>query len=210
MAAVKITPTKGNLIKVKKTLNFAEKGYNLLDRKRIVLIKEMMSLVDRSKELQSRIAGEFANAYTLLAQATITMGRENLNNISQGIMLEKDYDIIYKSVMGAMVPKIIYEEDEELYIDFGMYNTNPAFDKAIKEFNKVRKTIYELAEIENAVYNLAREIKKTQKRANALDKIQIPKYKKIIKNTEEILEEKDIEEFFRLKKAKSKKEGKAE
>ena len=64
--------------------------------------------------------------------------------------------------------------------------------------------------MENAVYNLARKNKKTQKRANALDKIQIPKYKKIIKNTEEILEEKDIEEFFRLKKAKSKKELKTE
>lgn len=210
MATVKITPTKGNLIKIKKTLNFAEKGYNLLDRKRIVLIKEMMSLVEKSKELQSRITDEFSNAYTILTQATITMGRENLNNISEGIMLEKDYEIIYKSVMGAMVPKIIHKEDEELYIDFGMYNTNPAFDKAIMEFNKIKETIYELAEMENAVYNLAREIKKTQKRANALDKIQIPKYKKIIKNTEEILEEKDIEEFFRLKKAKSKKELKTE
>ena len=210
MSTVKITPTKGNLIKIKKTLNFAEKGYNLLDRKRVVLIKEMMSLVEKSKELQSRIADEFTNAYTILTQATITMGRENLNNISEGIMLEKDYEIIYKSVMGAMVPKIIHKEDEELYIDFGMYNTNPAFDKAIMEFNKIKETIYELSEMENAVYNLAREIKKTQKRANALDKIQIPKYKKIIKNTEEILEEKDIEEFFRLKKAKSKKEQKTE
>lgn len=210
MSTVKITPTKGNLIKIRKTLNFAEKGYNLLDRKRVVLIKEMMSLVEKSKELQSRIADEFTNAYTILTQATITMGRENLNNISEGIMLEKDYEIIYKSVMGAMVPKIIHKEDEELYIDFGMYNTNPAFDKAIMEFNKIKETIYELSEMENAVYNLAREIKKTQKRANALDKIQIPKYKKIIKNTEEILEEKDIEEFFRLKKAKSKKEQKTE
>ncbi len=204
MAVYKITPTKGNLIKVKKSLNFAEKGYNLLDRKRVVLVKEMMSLVDEAKELQGRIETEFAKAYELLEQATITMGSENLSNIAEGISKEKDYEIIYRSVMGAMVPDIVCEKNREIPIDFGIYSTNPAFDRAIKEFNKVRDTIYELTEIENAVYNLAKEIKKTQKRANALDKIQIPKYKNIIKNTEEILEEKDIEEFFRLKKVKSK------
>lgn len=205
MPVYKITPTKGNLIKVKKSLTFAKKGYNLLDKKRVVLIKEMMSLVDKSKALQEKIEVEFSKAYGLLVQANITMGSENISNISEGIMPEDDYKILYKSVMGAMVPKVIVEEREELYIDFGMYNTNAAFDMAIVEFSKIRQLIYELAEIENAVYNLAREIKKTQKRANALDKIQIPKYEAIIKNTEEILEEKDIEEFFRLKKVKAKK-----
>ena len=199
MAVYKITPTKGNLIKVKKSLNFAEKGYNLLDRKRIVLVKEMMSLVEKAKELQNRIESEFANAYELLQQATITIGSENLSNIAEGISKEDDYEIIYRSVMGAMVPDIIHEKKDNISLDFGIYNTN-----AIIEFNQVRETIYELSEIENAVYNLAKEIKKTQKRANALEKIQIPKYKEIIKNTEEVLEEKDIEEFFRLKKVKAK------
>ncbi|HHX67873.1 MAG: V-type ATP synthase subunit D [Miniphocaeibacter sp.] len=204
MAVYKITPTKGNLIKVKKSLDFAEKGYDLLDRKRVVLVKEMMSLVDKSKELQEKIAVEFENAYSLLKEATITMGRENLGNIAEGISKEENYNIIYKSIMGAMVPTVFYKKDNDNYIDFGMYNTNPAFDKAIKEFIKIKDIIYELAEIENTVYNLAKEIKKTKKRANALDKIQIPRYKNIIKETEEILEEKNIEEFFRLKKIKSK------
>ncbi|QQK07364.1 V-type ATP synthase subunit D [Miniphocaeibacter halophilus] len=204
MAVYKITPTKGNLIKIKKSLDFAEKGYDLLDRKRVVLVKEMMSLVDKSKKLQEEIEVEFERAYNLLKEATITMGRENLDNIAEGISKEERYNIVYKSIMGAMVPTVFYKKDQENYIDFGMYNTNPAFDKAIKEFIKIKDIIYELAEIENSVYNLAKEIKKTKKRANALDKIQIPRYKEIIKETEEILEEKNIEEFFRLKKIKSK------
>lgn len=48
------------------------------------------------------------------------------------------------------------------------------------------------------------EIKKTQKRANALDKIQIPKFKGVVKNIENVLEEKEREDFFRLKKVKKK------
>lgn len=206
MAIYKITPTKGNLIKAKKTLDLAEKGFNLLDRKRIVLVKEMMSLVDKSKILQEKIEKEFSLAYDLLQEAIITIGSEEIKNISVGITKEKDYNILYKSIMGALVPKIEMEEiQREWTIDYDMYNTNPIFDKAIKSFENIKNTIYELSEIENTVYNLAKEIKKTQKRSNALEKIQIPKYKEIIKETENILAEKDIEEFFRLKKVKTKK-----
>ena len=82
MAVYKITPTKGNLIKVKKSLDFAEKGYDLLDRKRVVLVKEMMSLVDKSKELQEKLAVLFENAFSLLNEATITIVRLNLGNLA--------------------------------------------------------------------------------------------------------------------------------
>ncbi|MDU5083548.1 MAG: V-type ATP synthase subunit D, partial [Bacillota bacterium] len=87
---------------------------------------------------------------------------------------------------------------------YGFFRTNPAFDKAVLNFSDIRKLIYDLAEIENSVYKLAMEIKKTQKRANALDKIQIPKYTTTIKYIEEVLEEKEREDFFRLKKVKGK------
>jgi V/A-type H+-transporting ATPase subunit D len=69
---------------------------------------------------------------------------------------------------------------------------------------KVRDLIYELAEIENSVYKLAMEIKKTQKRANALEKIQIPRYEDTIKYIDSVLQEKEREDFFRLKRVKGK------
>ena len=68
--------------------------------------------------------------------------------------------------------------------------------------------MYELAEIENAVYMISLEIKKTVKRANALEKIQIPRYEEAVKYISEVLEEKEREDFFRLKKVKSKKQDK--
>lgn len=78
----------------------------------------------------------------------------------------------------------------------------------MRKFRRVRFLTYELAEVETKVYKLAMEIKKTQKRANALEKIQIPKYKALVKNIEETLEEKEREDFFRLKRVKSKSTGK--
>ena len=74
----------------------------------------------------------------------------------------------------------------------------------MKEFNDVKYLTYELAEVENAVYRLAMEVKKTQKRANALQNIQIPKFEEIVKFITEVLEEKEREDFFRLKVVKKK------
>ena len=187
MAVYKMTPTKGNLIKAKKTLDFSKKGYNLLDKKRTVLIKEMMGLMKKAQTLQDSIEKEFDEAYELLTEASITVGTDRLEEISHSISHEKEFDIIYKSVMGVEVPNIVYPKS-----------------KAEAQYGFFR-TIYELAEMENAVYKLGKEIKKTQKRANALDKIQIPKYEQSIKDTEDILAEKEREEFFRLKMVKKKK-----
>lgn len=203
MAVYKMTPTKANLIKAKNSLQFAKKGYELLDRKRTVLIREMMSLIDKVSELEEKIDTEFKQAYEGLKLANITMGTESVKEISLSIEKEKDFNILFKSVMGVEIPYIKYE-DIPFDTEYGFFRTNPAFDKAVLNFTDIRKTIYELAEVENSVYKLAMEIKKTQKRANALDKIQIPKYAQTIKYIDEVLEEKEREDFFRLKRVKGK------
>ena len=204
MAVYKLTPTKANLIKSKSSLQFAKKGYELLDRKRTVLIREMMSLIDIAGELGERIDKEFKEAYETLKLANITMGAENIEELASSIEKEKDFDILLKSVMGVEVPIIKWEDMGKITTEYGFFRTNPAFDKAVLKFNDIKMLIYELSEVENSVYKLAMEIKKTQKRANALDKIQIPKYRETIKYIEEVLEEKEREDFFRLKKVKGK------
>jgi V/A-type H+-transporting ATPase subunit D len=131
------------------------------------------------------------------------MGAEAVEEIALSIEKEEDFNILFKSVMGIETPYIKYD-DASFSTEYGFFRTNPAFDKAVLNFIDIRKIIYELAEVENSVYKLAMEIKKTQKRANALEKIQIPKYVKTIKYIEEVLEEKEREDFFRLKKVKGK------
>ncbi len=212
MAVYKVTPTKANLIKSKSSLQFALKGFELLDKKRVVLIREMMALIDNANELQNKIDEKFSVAYEALKLANITKGSEYIEELAQSIEKEPDYTILYKSVMGVEVP-IIKIEEREFTTEYGFFRTNSAFDRTVLSFIEIRKLIYQLAEVENSVYKLAMEIKKTQKRANALDKIQIPKYRTTIKYIDEVLQEKEREDFFRLKrvkgKSKSKKKAKA-
>lgn len=197
--AVVVAPTKSNLIKAKSSLELSKKGFELLDKKRVVLIREMMELVDKSKGIQSKIYTTIEEAYDSLQIVNITMGIKNVEDIAYSIPKDEEFEVLLKSVMGVDIPTIKYEE-KELYPTYGFHNTNSALDQAAHKFREVRYMIYELAEIENSIFKLAKEIQKTQKRTNALQHIQIPKYKEQIKYIQEVLEEKDREDFFRLKK----------
>jgi len=196
-------PTKSTLMAAKSSLDFSQKGFELLDKKRNVLIREMMSYVSKARELQEEVNITFTKAYKALEAANINAGITNTQDIAMSVDEAKDYEILFKSVMGVEVPKIIFDL-HEIKPKYGFYRTSAAIDEAMKGFNDVKYLTYELAEVENAVYRLAMEVKKTQKRANALQNIQIPKFKEIVKFVTEVLEEKEREDFFRLKVVKKK------
>jgi V/A-type H+-transporting ATPase subunit D len=196
-------PTKSTLMAAKSSLEFSKKGFELLDKKRNVLIREMMSYVSEARELQTHINTTFSKAYKALETANINLGITSIEDIAMTVGEVHDYEILFKSVMGVEVPKIIFDI-KEIEPKYGFYRSSAAIDESMQEFNKVKYLTYELAEVENAVYRLAMEVKKTQKRANALQNIQIPKFQEMVKFVTEVLEEKEREDFFRLKVVKKK------
>ncbi len=202
------TPTKANLIKARESLAFSKSGYALLDKKRTVLIREAMTLVERANEIQKKVKEEFEDAYSTLEIANITLGVNNVSDVAMSIPKQEEFQILYRSVMGVEIPMVVYERDENKNPNYSFFRTNSALDNAVKTLEDLKYLVYELAEIENAVYMISLEIKKTVKRANALEKIQIPRYEEAVKYISEVLEEKEREDFFRLKKVKSKKQDK--
>lgn len=194
-------PTKGNLLKAKATLGLSNQGYDLLDRKRSILIREMMSLIEDAKIIQDKIDVTYKTAYKQLQNANIALGIRDIGQIGYAIPEEDSLDINYRHVMGVEIPMIKYEE-KELKPQFGFTRTSIALDDACEKFRKVKVLTIQLAEIENAIYRLAINIKRTQKRANALKNILIPRYNLLTKNIADALEEKDREEFTRLKMIK--------
>lgn len=199
-----VTPTKSNLINAQNLLKLSQKAFDLLDQKTNVLIREIMGLIDRAREIQEKIHDTFSNAYHTLMIANITMGISTVADIALSIREETDYSILLKSVMGVEIPMVRYTR-KELKPEFGFYRTNPAMDIAYKSFLELKYLIFDLAEIETSIYKLATEIKKTQKRTNALKNIQIPKYESMVKFIQDALEEKEREDFTRMKIVKKKK-----
>lgn len=198
-----IVPTKGNLISTKKSLSLSKVGYELLDRKRNILIREMMTLIDRANEIQSKIDSAFADAYKALQSANITLGF--CDEISQSMPIDDSIKLNYRSVMGVEIPILTIEKKEKNELYYGLSSSNSLLDEAQMKFLYVKKLTVDLAEIENSVYRLADAIKKTQKRANALKNIMIPKFENEVKFITDALDEKEREEFSRLKVIKRQK-----
>lgn len=201
--AVNVAPTKSNLISAQASLEFSRRGFELLDKKRNVLIREMMGLIGRARDMQQRIDNTFSEAYEALKVANMTEGISTVEDIASSVDEAQDFQILLRSVMGVELPTIRFEK-KELAPNYSFYRTNNAFDIAVYKFQEVKYLVFELAEVENSVYRLAMEVRKTQKRTNALQNIQIPRYTEIVKYIEDVLEEKEREDFFRLKKVKKK------
>lgn len=197
-------PTKGNLLNVKKSLALSKLGFELLDRKRNILIREMMALIDRASEIQSVIDDTYGGAYKSLQNANITLGF--CDEISKTIPIETGVNLDFRSIMGVEIPIVTLDHQEENRLCYGLQNTNSRLDEATANFLKVKELTIELAQIENSVYRLAVSIKKTQKRANALKNIMIPKFENDVKFITDALDEKEREEFSRLKVIKKQKE----
>lgn len=206
--AYNIAPTKANLLKAKSMLAFSIRGFNLLDKKRNVLIREMMGLMGQAKALQAEVQQTYNEAYDGLMISNITIGKNHVEEISISVPKYENYEVLLHSVMGVEIPRIKHAP-LELAPAFGLFRTNSSLDIALEKFTKLRELLYRLAEMETSVYKLAMEIKKTQKRTNALERIQIPKHREIVKFITETLEEKEREDFSRLKKLKKKAAEKA-
>lgn len=196
-------PTKGNLILARKSLALSRGGYELMDKKRNILIRELMELIAEASELQEQIDTTFTSAYRALQRANIQMGIHEVEEIALSVPVEHSIRIKRRSVMGTEIPKVEYEKGERKPA-YSFYHTKLSLDEACQQFEQVKELTIRLAEIENSAYRLAYHIKKTQKRANALSHITIPKYERLEKEIQEYLEEKEREEFTRLKVMKKK------
>ena len=198
--AQNLLPTKGNLMALKRSRSLAQVGYELMDKKRNILIREMMSLIDDAAEIQSQIDEAFTRAYQDLTIANIQLG--SCDTIAAGVSLDDSLDIQFRSVMGVELPHIP-DNTPPPRLEYGFSDTNSALDSAYLQFHAVKVLIARLAQIEISIYRLAFAIKKTQKRANALSNVVIPGFDANIKNITDALEEKEREEFVRLKVIKN-------
>ena len=203
--AATVFATKGNLISTQRSLALAKTGYELMDKKRNILIREMMLLVDKATSIQSEIDKVFSEAYASLIEANLSSGV--IQSIAEAVPVENGVRIRTKSVMGVEVPLVTLEEKREETVPYGLMETDAALDNAYSKFERVKELCVTLSEIENSVYRLAIAIKKTQRRANSLKNIVIPRQEATVKFIVNTLEEKERVEFSRMKIIKNRKDA---
>jgi len=197
-----VIPTKGNLIALKKSQSLAIVGQSLMERKKNILVREMLLLLPKVVEIRDQISSTYAKAYLSLQEANITLGI--IEDIARSIPIDENLHISYRNVMGIDLP-IVTHDPLPFRLTYGLESTNSKFDIAYQMFQKARDLTVKLAEIDNAVYSLANAIRRSQKRANALKNVVLPSLNKNIKYISDVLEERDREEFVRMKVIKAEK-----
>lgn len=191
-------PTKGNLMLAKNSLALARQGYDLMDKKRNILLKELMALIDEAKGIQEEIDTTFTRAYACLQRANIELGISKVQELAFTVPIEESIRIQTRSIMGTEIPHVKYDARQN-DLTYSFSTTTEALDIAREAFREVKDLTIKLSMVENSAYRLAANIKKTQKRANALKNITIPMYTNLVYTINNALEEKEREEFTRLK-----------
>ena len=204
MPRLPVPSTKSNLLRLNEELTFAREGRDLLDEKREILIMEIMGTLEDAHRERLAMENELAEAHKAFAAAKVLLGTENVRRAAFGIPSEASVDIHDRSVMGVAVPVVQVKWYKSEKPRYGFVGTTYALDKASKLFSTCLELLVELAEIETTLWRLATELKKTQRRFNALDNILIPEYSETVKYIQYTLEEKEREILFQLKRVKEK------
>jgi V/A-type H+-transporting ATPase subunit D len=198
MARLNVAPTKSNMLSLKRQLLFAEEGYDLLEQKRQILITELMSRLGRAREVERGVAELLPQAFAALRDATLDNGADSLDRAALGVDQSHSLRLADQHLIGMRIPKIV-ARFPPAGAPFGVAGTSANTDVAMLRFRELLPLLAELAELQNAVMRLARELRKTQRRCNALSKMFIPSYRDTIAYIAGTLEEHERESLTILK-----------
>jgi V/A-type H+-transporting ATPase subunit D len=195
MARFDVPPTKSSLFSVKEQLSIAEEGFELLEQKREILVMELMRMVEEVKLLEGDMDKRISTAYRSLKTMLVCVGRERARDASAGIRFDFAVREKQSRLMGIPLPTISMESPR-LERKYSFMSTDSSCDATMVEFFALLSLIARMAEIRTMVWRLAKEVRKTQRRVNALEKIVIPSVEETKKFIEGVLEEREREVFF--------------
>jgi V/A-type H+/Na+-transporting ATPase subunit D len=203
MAVLNVAPTRSNLIRIKKELQFAREGYEILDRKREVLTTELVRVAHEADVLQKEVWRILETAYRALEKAQLTLGSDHVEWAALAANKTVDVHLKLRGIMGVAIP-VIEARGEPQKMLYSLSGTNAALDEASAAFREVLIKTPQLSMLVTTVWRLAGELRKTQRRVNALQHIFIPAYEETVTFIVSSLEEREREETFRLKWLKTK------
>jgi V/A-type H+-transporting ATPase subunit D len=203
MARELAAPTKSNLIRVKERLATAEEGYDLLEQKRELLVMELMQQVEQVKFLERDLDARAATAYPALKRMLIAVGRERADRLSRDIHYQFELEEKRVNAAGMTLPGLEIRLPS-MELKYSPANSFAECDETMLEFFQLLRICTELAAVRTIAWRLARELRKTQRRVNALEKLVIPSAKETKAYIEAALEERDRDSFFTSKLLKRK------
>ncbi|MEN2997599.1 MAG: V-type ATP synthase subunit D [Brevinematia bacterium] len=202
-----VVPTKLNLITTKEFLSLAKDGRNLLDEKKEVLITNILSVVKEVKKLRSEFDELVREIYNDFIYIKSILGDEFVyNELKCANVREIEFDILHKNIIGVIVPVVKSMNIRmDTHINYSSFFSSYRLESIKSKFETLLRKIVEVAEKEAVLWNLIKDLKKTQRRVNALDNVIIPELLENIKFIVDSLEDREREVLFQLQRMKGRK-----
>jgi V/A-type H+/Na+-transporting ATPase subunit D len=208
LPAHNVAPTKSNLLREKERLGLAEEGYELLERKREILMLELMKRIDEARVLEREMRRRAGTAYPVLRRMLLGAGRDQARELAAGVKAEFAARERRVQVSGLSMPALEAVAPERR-LQSSFLNSSADSDETAAEFSALLELVAAMAGLRAIVWRLAKEVRKTQRRVNALEKMVIPESKEIKRFIEDSLEEREREAVFSTKRLKARKEREA-
>ncbi|HKM76528.1 MAG TPA: V-type ATP synthase subunit D [Candidatus Bathyarchaeia archaeon] len=199
-----VHPTRMELLALRKRRTIARRGRDLLREKLDALMIEFFQFVREINALRAKAQDLLAKAYEDYVEAQMALGYLKLEQTSVGVEDRFTIETKSRNIIGVTIPYIQVNLKPLTAFPYDPYDTSIKLDEAYLKMAEAIKAIAELSSAEAAVKKLAEAIAATKRRVNSLDYIVIPRIVTTVRYIEMHLEEREREDFFRLKRIKGK------
>jgi len=203
MANVK--PTRSELLQTKKKIALANSGYKLLKKKRDGLILEFFNVLKKARNIRQELTAEYVSALNKINIARAIDSDIQIKSAAMSIKQQPLVELDTKNIMGVRIPSITSGEVKKSIFErgYGVLSATAKIDEAASAYEAVVEKIILTAEIEITLKRLLKEIERTKRKVNALERLTIPRLEGDAAYIRLRLEEMERENFSRLKMLKS-------
>jgi V/A-type H+-transporting ATPase subunit D len=200
----RVIATKIELIKIRRSMQISKMVHKILDDKREVLLKKIDEMIDEANKAREDIWEPLDDIYKAVFHSYLTLGTSVIQSLASSTPPSISVHVHIKRIVDVKIPSLeISSENKAHHLTYGFADTNSSLDQVTKLIRDILPGICKAAEYENAIFSLAKELEKTQKLINALEYVIIPQYQDALTFIKSTLEEREREEFVRLKKVKA-------
>ncbi|MCH8914512.1 MAG: V-type ATP synthase subunit D [Thaumarchaeota archaeon] len=199
-----VSATKIELLKYKKSTQVATMVQKILDDKRKVLLRNIEDMIEKASKTRGGIWDPLQDIYKSVNEAYLSLGTGTVDSVAESTPPVMEVDVTVRRVVDVKIPTLTVTEKDTKSMPYGFADTNSSIDRAAKQIKELLPQICKAAEYENSIFSLAKALEKTQKLLNALENVIIPQYQHNVRFIASSLEEKEREEFAKLKKVKAK------
>jgi len=209
--STEVKPTRSELIALKRRIKLSEMGHRLLKMKRDGLILEFFAVLNKAKDVRSKIVADYLRAEQKRALAEAVDGAMAIQSAAYALRELPSLELGSKNVMGVLVPRIEARVARKRLLErgYGVIGTTDRIDGVAEGYEALLEDILYAAEVETTLRKLLDEIESTKRRVNALEFRIIPRLKAQAAFITLRLEEMERENIFRLKRIKAKGEAEA-